>query len=597
MEIITVSAIIIFFVFLNSLTFIVGALNTPLNHVFLGTVHWTGDYFLYLSQFAQGADHWVYNLDLYTHDFTARILVGWINVFLGHIFRLAGIDHLTAYQLSIVIFAFLFLLSSYALIREIFANDPKNKSRRRKAFIAFLLFVTASAFPKLVMEKGSMTISYFDYWFNNGIPFNRLGGVPHHLVARTCISLIILLTLLWWKRKEKEKAGLQKDRDGRSKWKHFLILLSLPVLGFVLASAEPVHWMETVAVLFITITLYKLHRITKLSRHFKSISSRNPAKRSILIIQHFVPRFLTSLDMTNKFSLNYFLSQVIFDFIPCILLFLGGLPMVLYLKKITSFYPYAQLVVWEASQQLHIDFLSFVMGNGPVLVLAILGFFYFIKNITIGKLTAIVFVVATVGLYLSPIPQLLNIVNVRFLPATTTIFFACMATEAIFVIAEKLRKGRNLSIIAITGLVILIHIPVIYMQLQERIVRVTADTNNAFFYVPKNVIEAYKTAENMSSTNDTFLMIWPFNWSFPGIAGRRVYHGHTLLTIDYEAKDKIAVSFFDNKMKKGEMESFLALNKISYIMTYSWTESVAKLPLLTKVYDNNYLAIFKVKGL
>ena len=122
LEILLVVGIILVFVTLNSLPFIAGVLATPSGSVFLGTVHWPGDYFYYLSQFAQGRNNWFTSYDLYTNDFPQKTFVGWVNVFLGHIFSLMGVDHLAAYQLSIVIFTIAFLFVSYLLIREIYTT-------------------------------------------------------------------------------------------------------------------------------------------------------------------------------------------------------------------------------------------------------------------------------------------------------------------------------------------------------------------------------------------------------------------------------------------------------------------------------------------
>ncbi len=151
MELIAVSAIIIFFVLLNSLTFIVGALNTPLNHVFLGTVHWPGDYFYYLSQFAQGKESWFKGFDLYTSDFTSQTYVGWVNIFLGHIFNFVGLNQFIAYQISIIIFCITFLGISYLLIREIF---PEFRRMRIIAFLLFLFSFGIKAQSRLLVEAG-----------------------------------------------------------------------------------------------------------------------------------------------------------------------------------------------------------------------------------------------------------------------------------------------------------------------------------------------------------------------------------------------------------------------------------------------------------
>ncbi|MBI5452827.1 hypothetical protein HY945_05170, partial [Candidatus Gottesmanbacteria bacterium] len=389
MELFLVLFTIILFVFLNSLTYILGALATPAGSVFLGTVHWTGDYFSYLSQFAQGATNWFFSYDLYTSDFPHPTLVGWVNVFLGRIFHLIGINHLMAYQLSIVIFAAAFLGVSYLLIREIFPPssrhpEPRSISGRGilerfldsppsggslgmtvrsdgnviKRVMAFVLFVTSNALPKIIWEGGKWSLSYYDFWFNNGLPFNRLGGVPHHLIARTAISLSLLLAIWWWKKKD---------------WR---ILLTFPIIGFVLASVEPVHWGLVVVVLLLTTIFYFfVFPFTKYLLHKFQIQSTKSQINSKFKAPN-PKQILKVLNFENyNFKFIWNLEFWIWDFIPSIFLFIAGLPMAIYLKNIVSHPPYSQLAVWEATQQLHINFLDFILGNGPVAILALAGFF------------------------------------------------------------------------------------------------------------------------------------------------------------------------------------------------------------------------------
>ncbi len=580
MEFFIILFTILLFVFLNSLTYILGALATPAGSIFLGTVHWTGDYFYYLSQFAQGVSSWFYSYDLYTADFKTSVLVGWVNVFLGRLFYLIGINHLLAYQLSIVIFAATFLGVSYLLIREIFPGG-----NRGKRIIAFVLFVTSNAFPKIVFEGGRWSLSFFDFWFNTGLPFNRLGGVPHHLIARTAISLSLLLAIWWWKNIYHSKG----DRPSINISWLLILSVGLLILGFILASVEPVHWILVLIVFLVTPTIMQF-------------SIREPSGRFQFSLN------FQSLKISNfKFQIS--------NYLPFLFYFIVGLPMALYLKNLFSILPYSQLAIWENTQQLHINFLDFILGNGPVAVLAIGGLILFIKMLLrsrwnrekqsikiatsrrtsglamTGKLVSVIFTILTISLYFSPIPEFLKVVNVRFLPATATLFLACMATETIFSMAKRFARGKTLVIGLLVGLILFITTPSTILQLQAR---TKTDPKNAFFYVSKDVIRAYQKAQKLSSIDDTFLVIWPFNWSYPAITGRRVYEGHNLLTVDYYRKEKLASDFFFGDMDKEKMQELLQTEKIDYVLTYPWTRNVNDMPLLEKIYDNHTLAIYRV---
>src|SRR3989344_4080132 len=332
MDALIVAISILLSVILVSVNYLSGLLATPPNAVYLGTVHWPGDYFYYLSQFAQGRYSWFYSYDLYTGDFPFKTLVGWVNVFLGRIFFLVGIDQFKAYQLCVIIFLSIFLLLSFLLIKEIFPG--KLLENRWKRPIAFILFVFSNAFPKIIYEGGKITFSYYDYWFNNGVFFNRLVAVPHQLIARGCISLILLLAIVWW--------------NGHIKQKILIWLFGFAVVGFVLASTEPVQWAIVSAVLFIGSFIY--------------------------------PRFTP------------------FRFIPFIFFLIGGVSIAVYMKQLFLVPPYPQLRAWEVIQSLSLSLINFILANGPVMVLAIIGIFHFTKKSTVSKNTAIIFTLVTIVL-------------------------------------------------------------------------------------------------------------------------------------------------------------------------------------------------------
>ena len=389
------------------------------------------------------------------------------------------------------------------------------------------------------------------------------------------IVLVLLLTLKWWK-----KGGKRK-------------LLILALIGFILASTEPVHWLLVVMVLSITGLINIFYR----------------PKLAILL--------------------------------PSFFLFLGGLPMAIYIKRLFANPPYLQLATWEASQQVNISLLNFVLANGPVIILAIIGLLLHIfkksqisnlksqnHNSNLKTILTIIFISVTIGLFFSPLPRLINIVNVRFLPAVTTLFLAILAAEGISILARvpsqtlrstmsflrtsqarpALRDSRTVGvlkkhnlpasaratdaiILLILCFILLVTLPSYYVQIQNRI---KTEPANAFFYITQNAYESYKEAEKISGQNDTYLVIWPFNWSFPGITGRRVYEGHTLLTSDYYNKELMTRSFFFGDMSTTDMEKMLRVNRIDYVMTYPWMQKINELPNLIKVYDNGTLGVYRV---
>jgi len=194
---------------------IAGFLTTPQGFVFLGTVHHPGDYFYYLSQFAQGSTRWLTTVDLYTAEPIHSSFVGWSNVLLGRMFHLIGVSPIPAYQISIGVFTVGVLIAALLLCRVVF---PKPFA----ALTAFFFFCLFHAFP--ITRDGIS--SYGDYWNNYAVPRVRLGGVPHQLITAMVSMLVIYLVI----------RIIQKRPPSRS------MIIMLALSSFILAGLQPVLW-------------------------------------------------------------------------------------------------------------------------------------------------------------------------------------------------------------------------------------------------------------------------------------------------------------------------------------------------------------------
>lgn len=222
----------------NILPSIIGFQKTPAGAMFLGTVHHSGDYFYYLSQFSLGATHWITTTDLYTGELLPDSLIGWSNTLTGHIFHLVGISAIPAYQISIAIWTFLLCLSAYQLALTVFKD-------KRKALLSLVLFGLYHAFP--VMRDGHW--SYADYWNNFSVPRVRLGGVPHQLFLNT-LSFFLLSKMLTWN--EKKSAYV--------KWK---TIVTTCISALFLASLQPILWILIVTSSTSAFVMYHARTIKK----------------------------------------------------------------------------------------------------------------------------------------------------------------------------------------------------------------------------------------------------------------------------------------------------------------------------------------------
>ncbi len=197
---------------------IAGYRQTPIGFTFLGTVHHPGDYFYYLSQFAQGAYRTVTTVDLYTSESLPPSLVGWSNVLLGKFFSLLHVEPIVGYHISVAVLTILVFVSAYILCHTILKS-------KGYAIFSLYLFMLFHAFP--LLRDG--TPSYGDYWNNFAVPRVRIGAVPHQLLI--AIASFILVQ------------GIFRRTGGDLSTRTLMLIVSSSV---ILGSLQPILWAITI---------------------------------------------------------------------------------------------------------------------------------------------------------------------------------------------------------------------------------------------------------------------------------------------------------------------------------------------------------------
>lgn len=530
--------IIILAVALNSAGAIAGFFLTPQGFVFLGRVHHPLDYFYYLSQFAQGKTNWLANYNLYSNDGVESSIVGWINIFIGHLFSLIGVSHLLTYQITIVLASLLFLSLSYKFIAQFFLHSPQ---KNKLSIIALFIFVSSNAFPTIQLTNGKWNLSYFNYWFNYGSPFTRLGGVPHQIIGHAASLAIYLLTIQWILKTPKSVTLLKT--------------LSLVVLGLISASASPIQWLMTIAILSISLSFYL----------FKQKLLSDKISRLKLIIRSFFPLILTLL---------------------------AGVPVAIYYQKLFKLIPFVLMSYWEAWNQVYIPFSLFVLSTGPVIILASIGIYLSYKKISLPWLISLVGIILPVFLFFSRLPAKVLLQNSRFLSPLVILFLSCFTAQTIVYLGNKIKLKTKETTIVIVLFFLFLTAPATIFQLKEKIIY---NVNDSFNYLPINDVKLFQKAKEISTTKDTFLIIWPFNISFPALTARRSYHGHSLLTVYSPEKDKAVDEFFNGKMDQNQREEFLKSKRINFIITYSDNPKIKTLTSIVPISANSRLTLYQVK--
>lgn len=240
----------------------------------------------------------------------------------------------------------------------------------------------------------------------------------------------------------------------------------------------------------------------------------------------------------------------------------GAIP-ALYLWRLFATQPFLQLKLWEAGQQNHLTLWQFMLATGPIFLLTVFFIPRFLSKNEVSKLLIFCFALLSVALFLSPLPSALGFTHVRFMSALTILCLSIIAADGL----SALGKPGIAIALGLFFLLLPNHVKTITINTK-------VDTNNAYYYLPKGDYDLLRRAADISTPEDTFYVIWPFNVVFPGISGRRSFNGHPLLTINAAQKETQAIP-----------------SDVSYVISYPITPTPS---LLTPILNGGSLIIYKV---
>lgn len=586
-ELIIILTLIYSTLILSQIQFFYGLLKTPSGSIFLGTTHFPPDYFYYLSQLAQGKSHVLFSTILYETSKMVPVLVGWQNVLLGKILFLLGFSVVWGYRAAMVVYLTIFLLLSYKLICKIF---PENKYKR---ILTFFFFISSNCLALPSIKNGQFTWTVSTYWYNTGEWFVRFGSTPHHMLANILLVAGLLLYMTWLESEAprsyargifpfkffwSETLYRPAQRDWyMGKKKNIAIPVGFVLIGLTLASITPVYWVILVltaafAPLFTRVFYASiwdaLARLPhSISANSDLVSDSNSSRRRIKGIH----------------SLRHV-------FLPSLLLFFSGLPAALYVKSVFSIPPYSLSAYWEASQLVHVNLYWMVVGSGLIIPLGFIGCIALWKKVNLAKITGVTLIGVSAVFYFSFIPSKLHLTNARFWPGAIYIFLAALACEGVYVIVNRWKKHRRVVFSIILGVYLASTLPTYIVQFRERLQFV----DNEYFYIPKDVYDAYRMSEKLSKEDNIFLLPWPYNESFPALTGRKTFFGYRLFTIYAEAKGRYTSLFYSASESGDDMMYFLKRYNIDFVLAFTSQAHLQNLPFLKKVYSNNLMVLYKV---
>lgn len=405
-----------------------------------------------------------------------------------------------------------------------------------KRVLAFLFFAFSMAWPVIHFGSEGIQLSYYYQWYNIGNIFVRFGQTPHHLLGNTLLTLGFLLLVIWFEK--------NNQQDSRKRAVNAFLLF---IFGFLSASLSPTHFVISVIASFVALILFTFSRKTL----FRSG-----------------------------------------NFVPCLSFVAGGIPSLIYIYLLHKTEPYNAVAIWEVVQQLNINAKTLFLSGGLIIILAFFGVIPLWRKRGFGPIFSLVYTFISLIFYMSDIPFRMGMTNVRFWPQTVYIFLGVMGAEGIYYISGLFKKKKEFVLALILLFYFLTVTFSIYAYLRDNI---KDRTNNSFFYLDKNVYQAYLYVHDNLPDKSIFIMPWVLNESFPAFTGRRVYYGDAVshLTINSAEKTNKAMEFLDGKMTEDEISTFFERGNISYVLNFN-NGQYEKYPFLKKVYSNPVVSVYKV---
>lgn len=537
--------------------------TNPPNALFTGIAHYYADYFLYVSQMAQGSrGSWIWASPQFTNESLPPTWIYWFNVSLGHLGSIFHLSPFATYNISLIVLATLVLWVWYRIIRQIFPKQPLLQ------FSALLFVATASNFPSLIQffKNGTATL-IADFWFSPTPALNRLGGVPHQLWQTVLIlSVIILFAELI--DAYHSKARRTHRPPPANIWTNPFVY-GLALVSFLAATANPIQ---------MAIAGSALLGVSALWAYFE----RKLLKEHVLVVLFLtIPALIGAVVTNNEFAKQPILTAA---------------------------------KLWEINQPFALSLLTFCLALGPIIFFLPFGIRVFFQKLTPLKLALTLYGGLAVAIFFSPLPKLLTTSPIRWLSPAAYGIWPIIAAPGLLEVANMLTHiilrimntesgimKKTLQSFFVTVFIILYSvftIPSLLAQVSARSEPLATDTTlKALNHVAPQVTEGL-TVLRSTSGNGVVLTdpALPYDVLVPVLTGKTSFTGHPIHTLYVAQKETLRNTFFSGRMTPTEASQFLSDHRIAFIITATQHETfLATYRFLAKQFSNATLAIYVVQ--
>jgi len=535
-------------------------LKTPSGTQYLGTnSFYPPDYLFYLSYLVRGLKgHWQIFNPLSEDGKIGFWVIHWPYIIIGQLSRLFSLSAPAGYWVGVFLLTCLIVFSAYIFLKLVFSAIDKN-------YLVFpTLFVYLFAGPFLKVQQNPFKFEVWRInWYYQADFFERISTIPHHLVSNWGVMIFFICSLTFFN-------SLKKENFLRSSFLAFFELAGSLLLVMSINPLKLTYLLPALGISF----LY-------------GIFANKRIRFASILVHSFLLIFLG------------------------LILFLFGL----YFQKNVALYNlFAEIAAWEKSISRWPDLKNFILGSGPVFVLAISGLLIIGKQIVKFSLPPSIIMgisasILSYALFFTRLASLLGTHNARFLFPDAYLFMAIV----IFLAIDSLIKGKSFkrtAIFLVTILIICFSAPTVYFVLKARSSdhRDFEHAKSVYKYLPDEIVEGFQFLDRRSSDHPLVLTttVSGMGMLVPVFTEARVYAYRSLSTIDFPRKAKNCNDFFTGVMSGWQKINFLRQEKIDYLVIsiYDFGSPevnnlrhpyfISKDLPLELIFINSQLAIYKV---
>lgn len=513
------------------------------------------DFNFYLSRIRQGIEGNLTVREQYTSEPHQGSFIHVFYLFLGWLGAWVRVPwHRSAdvYHVARIVFGGLLLVMIAQFCKKSFSSSPITHpfglaQGGHSSLIAFLLAVTASTWPKLVFYNGGWRFGGYMPWWSVMDSLQRITFIPHLLVGQTLILFLILAL--------SDEATMKRPGN----W------IFLGILAFILGVIFPPGLVFVIAAIGIFIMLEWLHNT-------KGVN------------------FIAAASKLTPLAL--------------------GLPSLLYLSLMTSFYPWKRLAEFDIVKPLPFNYTEYLLAVGPILPIGMIGLLIVLWRKEKSLFPAAAWVLAW-GFLLFVF---------QFIPSQSPLRFSEMIPHvplgilSVFLfsrlgnLGNLGHLGRKLAK-TIPALMILVGFGVMYsswlwqrdfIDHKIRAGLPLVPTGSYVLYPLKDFIAAITFIQDATPRRTVILSEKTAGNYIPVYSGNTVYVGHAN-TVDAERKELVVRQFFSGRMNAEEALVWLRRENLHWIFfgpeereDGGISDLSRTYPFLKEVYANNFVKVYIV---